>query len=118
MATGPIGSITCGGSAPVPGPTPAPVPPPPVPPPADIKAPLVTLRVVRQGKSSNYSITTEATDFVGVTRFEVKLNGRQIASVPGLITVSLKLRGQHTITAQGWDKAGNASLLATQTVTR
>ena len=101
-------------------PVPAPeLPPPtPVPPPADIKGPVVTLTVLRSGKSSNYTVTTKATDAVGVTRFEVKLDGAPISRTPGVITITIRTKGQHVITAQGWDAAGNASVLASQTVTR
>ena len=86
--------------------------------PPDTVNPVVTLKVVRAGTSTNYNTTTTATDNVAVTRFELRLNGALMSSVPGAFTLSIKNKGTHLITAQAWDAAGNTSGTVTQTVTR
>jgi hypothetical protein len=87
--------------------------------PPDTVNPVVTLKVVRAGVSTNYNATTTATDNVGVTRFELRLNGgAPISTVPGAFTLNIKTKGTHLITAQAWDAAGNTSGTVTQAVTR
>lgn len=113
--TGPQSTITCEGSGEAPQPSPDPGPTPVPPPVTDTVRPVVTLKATRNGKSANYTLVTTATDNRGVVRFELRVDGKLLSTVPGSMT--FRATSSHLVTAQAWDEAGNSAEVQ-QIVTR
>ena len=86
------------------------------PPPSDSEPPTVTMSQPKlSGKSSNYTVTTTATDNVGVSSFTLSLDGVVKATAPGTITVSIP-KGTHVLKAEAKDAAELAASVS-RTVT-
>lgn len=90
---------------------------------SDTIPPVVRSISIRQnGNSRNYTVTVSASDNVGITRVDIALDGRIVAYaslVSGVTTsgtwsasFSVGTSGQHTLTAQARDAAGNLASLA------
>lgn len=87
----------------------------PLPAPADTVAPAVTLAVVQNGKSHNYTVTATATDASGVTSAAVLLNGTTLATFTASWTgtVTLKAKGTYAFMTRATDAAGNVGTVTT-----
>ncbi|MEN9308431.1 MAG: hypothetical protein RL173_2363 [Fibrobacterota bacterium] len=86
----------------------------------DTTAPTIALVSLKSDTSVPNSVQTlvvevVATDSVGVD--SVKINGVKLSNSPYSVTVPLAI-GINTVTAQAWDKAGNASKTISVTITR
>ncbi len=91
----------------------------PIPPITDTTAPDVSVRAIRSGGSSNYTVTatTTATDVARVEFFVDGVLRSMLTVSPYVAKVSISVRGNHVVRVDMRDRAGNVGT-ASQTVVR
>ena len=75
----------------------------------DVVPPVITLNVAPETiiLGQSVTITTSATDNIGVTDFHLTVNGTEIATTPGTATYTPSAAGTSSVTASAKDAAGN-----------
>lgn len=78
---------------------------------ADAQPPVVTVNIDRESLPLGgvVTISTTATDNVGVTEFHLTVNGSEIAAAPGRAIYTPTAVGQYLIAATAHDAAGNTT---------
>ena len=76
----------------------------------DVVPPVITLHVTPETiiLGQSVTITTSATDNIGVTDFHLTVNGTEIATTPGTATYTPSAAGTSSVAASAKDAAGNS----------